>query len=284
MNIITGRTGHPHVTSQQQRDTYAAIFGETDKVLNVGRRLEAEHIGNNVVRVYDGQISMQGCTASVDVGEYEDIQFVAGTIGSIRRDLLVAKYRKTTEDYETVESVELAAIYNPMTDVYVDEVYGYSKNSIQIENELSIRDGATEYTMPLYEVVFDGVTVSEINPLFTLEEWNPVVLSSNFINSTEDRMLKYRRKGNLVEITGAIRTTSELAVGEWQVGTIDDESSRPDISFETVCQGTATAVFMLRVQASGEMIVSRYRTGGSSSFEKIPNNAWLSIHAIYTVE
>ena len=283
MNIITGKTGQPHVTSQQQRDTNAAIFGNVDKVLNIGRQLEAEHIGNNVVRVYDGQVSMHGCISSIDSGEYEDVQFELGYIGQIRRDMLAVRYTKTVVNSEAIEQCELIAIKNMLCDIPLEGNI-YAENSIFINNELDIRDGATEYTMPLYEVVFNGVNITELIPLFSLEEWHPITLTSSFVNNAEAKALRYRKKGHTIEINGSIKATSQLSTDEQLVGIIDNADNYPSIEFEVLSQASGTAIYMLRIKTTGEITISRYRSAGSSSFERIPNNTWFSVHAVYTVE
>ena len=47
MEIITGYTGKPHVTSEQDRDVNIGVVGEGSYVLRTGMRLAAEVSSNN---------------------------------------------------------------------------------------------------------------------------------------------------------------------------------------------------------------------------------------------
>lgn len=47
MDIITGYTGSPHVTAEQDRDINIGIFGNESYVLQTGSQLAAEVSSNN---------------------------------------------------------------------------------------------------------------------------------------------------------------------------------------------------------------------------------------------
>lgn len=47
MDIITGYTGSPHVTAEQDRDINIGIFGNESYVLQTGSQLTAEVSSNN---------------------------------------------------------------------------------------------------------------------------------------------------------------------------------------------------------------------------------------------
>ena len=65
MDIITGYTGSPHVTAEQDRDVNIGIFGAESYVLRTGSQLKAEVSSNNEIKVRDGVIMHQGCAASI---------------------------------------------------------------------------------------------------------------------------------------------------------------------------------------------------------------------------
>ena len=64
MEIITGYTGKPHVTSEQDRDVNIGVVGEGSYVLRTGMQLAAEVSSNNEIKIRDGVLMHQGCTAS----------------------------------------------------------------------------------------------------------------------------------------------------------------------------------------------------------------------------
>ena len=108
MNIITGYTGKKHVTAGNDGCLNMGFAGTDDYVLNVGKKLEAQIVSNNQVRIFDGEILMQGRQASIDAGTYEDVNIENGEQLLGRNDLIVARY---TLDSETaVEKIELAVV------------------------------------------------------------------------------------------------------------------------------------------------------------------------------
>lgn len=54
MEIITGYTGKPHVTAEQDRDVNEGIFDTGSFVLKTGSQLAAELVSNNEIKVRDG--------------------------------------------------------------------------------------------------------------------------------------------------------------------------------------------------------------------------------------
>lgn len=50
MEIITGYTGKPHVTSEQDRDVNIGVVGEGSYVLRTGMQLAAEVSSNNEIK------------------------------------------------------------------------------------------------------------------------------------------------------------------------------------------------------------------------------------------
>lgn len=53
MEIITGYTGKPHVTAEQDRDVNEGIFDTGSFVLKTGSQLAAELVSNNEIKVRD---------------------------------------------------------------------------------------------------------------------------------------------------------------------------------------------------------------------------------------
>lgn len=286
MNIITGRTGQPHVTSQQVRDTNSAVFGSGDCVLNVGRLLEAEKVGTNTIRIFDGQLSMQGCIASIEAGEYDDVTIQNGTIGKQRYDLIAAHYSKTdSADGQYVENVILRVIKG--TDInYLGEASSVPSVS-SVADSVSIRDGAIEYDFPLYKIHIQELDIVSIEPLFEVTGydtgWQNVQFSQYFKNSGEETMLQYRRIGSQVEIRGDITPTQSLpfsAYADYPIGYIP-KNCAPSKALTVLCQGTNLSEWMLSVSKDGVLSMSRMRQGGVYKNLELKN--WSALHIMYFV-
>ena len=59
MEIITGYTGKPHVTSEQDRDVNIGVVGEGSYVLQTGMQLAAEVSSNNEIKIRDGVLKLR---------------------------------------------------------------------------------------------------------------------------------------------------------------------------------------------------------------------------------
>lgn len=154
MNIITGYTGEPHITSAQDRAAHQGIIGEGSCILNVGNKLAAEVVSANEVRIRDGILSHQGCFGIVEAGTYDTLTIANGTQGMLRHDLIVCRYEKNTGT--NVESLSLvvlqgaASASNPADPAY---------------NTGDIQDGDSPVDMPLYRVNIDGITIDSVDIL-----------------------------------------------------------------------------------------------------------------------
>lgn len=154
MNIITGYTGKKHVTAGNDGCLNMGFAGTDDYVLNVGKKLEAQIVSNNQVRIFDGEILMQGRQASIDAGTYEDVNIENGEQLLGRNDLIVARY---TLDSETaVEKIELAVVKGTAAETAEDPEI----------TEGDIRNEASLHEMPLYRVKLEGLTLTAVEPLF----------------------------------------------------------------------------------------------------------------------
>lgn len=157
MNIITGYTGTPHITSLQDRAGHQGAYGTGSYVLNVGNKLTATAASANEIRVADGCISHQGCLAIIEPGTYDSVEIANGTQGMNRNDLIVARYTKNAET--NVESMALVVIQGEPTSGTASDP-SYTSGNIQ--------SGATTADMPLYRVALSGVTIESVTALFTI--------------------------------------------------------------------------------------------------------------------
>lgn len=155
MDIITGYTGTPHITAENDRDINIGIFGSKSYVLQTGTMLTAEISNNNEIKVRDGVIMHQGCAASIKKNTYDSVTINNGSQGMKRIDLLVARYEKQPET--NVESLTLKVLQGTPVETS-PQVPEHTEGDIQV--------GDTVADMPLYEVEIDGLNITEIRKVF----------------------------------------------------------------------------------------------------------------------
>lgn len=92
MEIVTGRTGSPHITSVQDRALNQGIVGKDVYILNTGQNLSVEIASNNEIHINDGALLYQGCEFAVAPSTYDTITVPNGSQGMMRKDLITIKY------------------------------------------------------------------------------------------------------------------------------------------------------------------------------------------------
>lgn len=92
MEIVTGHTGTPHITSVQDRALNQGIVGKGAYILNTGQNLKAEIASNNEIHINDGALVYQGCEFAVAPSTYDTITVPNGSQGMQRKDLITIKY------------------------------------------------------------------------------------------------------------------------------------------------------------------------------------------------
>lgn len=98
MEIITGKTGVPHVYAADDAELYKLFLGDGAYVLPTGNRLVATLDGASKVRVTDGSIIVQGRLAKIRQSTgFQELNLASGVIGQKRVDLVVAEYKKEQE-------------------------------------------------------------------------------------------------------------------------------------------------------------------------------------------
>ena len=205
MEIITGYTGKPHVTAEQDRDVNEGIFDTGSFILKTGSQLAAELVSNNEIKVRDGVLVIQGCTAVIKKNTYDPVTIANGSQGMKRIDLIVARYNKNEET--KIEEVMLKVIQGT-PNASTAAVPTYKTGDIQ--------SGDLVADMPLYKVTLDGLNVTSVDKMFTVIPTLPE-LSSNLKSISADsgwqymtasnlsEKLKFRKIGHVVFVAGSIR-------------------------------------------------------------------------------
>lgn len=155
MEIITGYTGKPHVTSEQDRDVNIGVVGEESYVLQTGMQLAAEVSSNNEIKIRDGVLMHQGCTASIKKNTYDPLTITNGSQGMKRVDLIVARYEKNQDN--GIESLDLKVIQGTPAE---------SNPAAPQYTEGDIQAGDYVADMPMYQVIIEGLNITEVKKMF----------------------------------------------------------------------------------------------------------------------
>lgn len=185
MDIITGYTGSPHVTAEQDRDVNIGIFGAESYVLRTGSRLKAEVSSNNEIKVRDGVIMHQGCAASIKKNTYDSLTIANGSQGMKRVDLIVARYSR---DQNTKEESLVLKVIQGTPKESGPAVPGYTTGDIQAGDLIA--------DMPLYQVTLNGLNITEVKQLFATQD-SIAELSSNLANIKAD-LIKANNSLNVI--------------------------------------------------------------------------------------
>jgi hypothetical protein len=158
LKIVTGRTGTPHVSSNQIQAFNRSLLGDL-AILDLGQHFDAVVRDANTIRIYDGCIVVQGIYAIIPHDEYEDILVEPVSVGNTRIDTIYLHYAKDMEnDTESVE-IDIAqgeeAVNNPV------------KPDIDAGGDTW--EGTTDIRIPLYDV-----TVTSFETTITAYEYMDV--------------------------------------------------------------------------------------------------------------
>ena len=224
MDIITGYTGSPHVTAEQDRDVNIGIFGAESYVLRTGSQLKAEVSSNNEIKVRDGVIMHQGCAASIKKNTYDSLTIANGSQGMKRVDLIVARYSR---DQNTKEESLVLKVIQGTPKESGPAVPGYTTGDIQAGDLIA--------DMPLYQVTLNGLNITEVKQLFATQDsiaglssklknaettiknnlmtinTYPVTLNTSNVK-TSDSWIECNRIGNLVMVNGCTKITKNVNV------------------------------------------------------------------------
>lgn len=198
MEIVSGRTGKPHVTSQQFRQLIEGTVGQESCILTSGENLEPELASNNSLKIRSGMLAHHGNISSVKIGTYDEVGLSNGSQGMKRIDLVVCRYTKNAET--EVESCDWVVIMgtpaasNPVAPAYT------------VGN---LQDGDLVDDCPIFEVHYDGINVTEVKKLVSVVS-NLTELNSNIkiLNSKNDN-------GHALKVFNA---SENLAYGCWDDG------------------------------------------------------------------
>ncbi|WP_370781802.1 hypothetical protein [[Ruminococcus] lactaris] len=154
MEIVSGKTGSPHVTSQQFRQILEGTIGQGSCILTSGENLEPELTSNNLLKIRSGIMAHHGNVSAVKIGTYDEVTITNGTQGMKRKDLVVNRYTRNKET--GIETNEWLYIMGTPTSG-TPTVPAYTKGNLQ--------EGDLVDDCPVFEITLDGINVTEVKKL-----------------------------------------------------------------------------------------------------------------------
>lgn len=153
--VLDVRIGDEHITPEQIMDVNIGTYGPGDYVIPTGKKLEAQLISNNTVRIFDGVMVYNGVRDVIAVNNYHDIAIENGSQGMNRNDIIVRHFSKSEEtqfgeaEFQVIKGTPASV---DATDPSVSET--------------NLRDGDLTHDMKLYRVRLEGLNVVGLDPLF----------------------------------------------------------------------------------------------------------------------
>lgn len=158
MHLITGYSGTPHITSANDGEVNAHIFGTGSYVFDSRTRFSADIISNNVININAGEGLLNGRYFEIVTGGHDVANIDNGSAGVNRIDLIVARYTKDNES--GIEDMFIHVIKG--TPSATPEAPAYESGNIL--------DGVGIADFPLYKVNIEGITIKSVESLYAIRK------------------------------------------------------------------------------------------------------------------
>lgn len=232
MEIVSGRVGRPHVTSQQFRQIIEGIVGDGSCILPSGENLEPELVSNNSLKIRSGMMCHHGNVSSVKIGTYDEVELTNGSQGMKRIDLVVNRYTRNEEDNteknEWIVIMGTPAESNPT-------VPEYTKGNLQ--------EGDLVDDCPAFEVHFDGINITEVTKMLEIDQTNKDLtekLGFQMLLNTDEQQIYTMYGGRVKVVSGTMVVDITMSIGyaalfslEQLKGWFGDDYVAPRLSIKT---------------------------------------------------
>lgn len=204
MKIVSGRTGSPHVTSQQFRQMLEGIIGQGSYIITSGENLKPELSSNNLLKIRSGMMAHHGCISCVDIGTYDEVTLTNGSQGTKRIDLIVNRYTRNAEtevencSWKVIQGTPVAS--NPAAPAYTSG---------------NLQDGDLVDDCPAFEVHYDGINVTEVKSLLSVTDGLSELNSKLSVYVLEEKECSPKDTG---ENQWKYRKWSNGSVEIWRIG------------------------------------------------------------------
>ena len=264
MELVTGRKGSPHITSQQDRQKNQGTWGEDAYIMKTGNMLEPQVQSSNEIHIRDGALMFQGALFAVKVGTYDVVTINNGSQGMLRKDLIVARY--TYDVAQNVESAEWVVIQGEPAE---------SNPVLPTPTSGDIQTGSTTVDCPVFAVNLDGINVTgvDIIPEYAdtipelmeavaeLNSKKPVFLSSSTVNPSISLTHESMEDDVIYDFIAVVQSSLDNTTYKQEItarlngGTIGINGDNAHLM----------STFMGQCQKGDTLAISSYKTGGNYS-------------------
>lgn len=277
MKIVSGRTGSPHVTSQQFRQMLEGIIGQGSYIITSGENLKPELSSNNLLKIRSGMMAHHGCISCVDIGTYDEVTLTNGSQGMKRIDLIVNRYTRNAEtevencSWKVIQGTPVAS--NPAVPAYTSG---------------NLQDGDLVDDCPAFEVHYDGINVTEVKSLLSVVD-GLSELSSNLVNAKNELTNISNKLTVLSDSINNLGSTKTVKLANKSssngVATYTDYVTLPSAgSYVIYCNATMSGTPTAGVSNIGIQINSIDGTGNFHSLGSCSHNgAYLDINGFFVV-
>lgn len=253
MEIITGYRGEPHVSSQQERNAYIAIFGGAVTILkDIDSELAPTVVSANLIEIADGMLVAEGCTACIEHGTSDSLTIENGSQGMQRIDLIVARY--TRDAGTAVEDMKLAVINGTPS---------ATDPTVPAHTSGLIADGDPVVDFPLYKVNISGISITSVECLVEVTSvaalitglQNAVTELQETVSNTKLTMVNAPLGtlpfNNAGAAGGTISVAQYIPTGYTMIGAVPALSGYFGAYFYTCYAASATSVYVQLFRNSG---------------------------------
>lgn len=195
MELVTGRKGSAHITSQQDRMKHQGTWGSGAYILQTGQMLEPQVQSSNEIRIRDGALMVQGALGCVKVNTYDPVTIQNGTQGMKRTDLICWQYIYDAE--QDVESAEWVVIQGTPAETDPQQP-AYTDGDIQQED--------SPVQVPVFAVELDGINVTGVTTLI------PTAPTLEGLNDKLDEKIIVQRYSNRINVSNGQNSYTAINV------------------------------------------------------------------------
>ena len=238
IELVDGKAGTAHISSEDKAIIHQAKFGKSDMVFDWGDVLKCTMGSANKATIGTGCASIQGLDWHITAAE--SVTISNGSQGMKRNDIICAHYHRDSKTGN--ENVELTVLKgSPNATAAADPKVPSGK----------ILSGAVDAYMPLWRIPLNGITVGTPVRLFTprgalwdsvTQQWKPPYTNDS---------LTLCRVGRVVTINGNVKFTGS---GQQNYSTANEtipEAFRPLVDMSIIA--FPSCCFSLLVERDGKV-------------------------------
>lgn len=287
--------------------TKSGTFDITTTVIDSRGRKASKTISISVLSYYSPKITVFKVERCNSDGTLND----NGIYAKVTYAFNIAPIENKNTKSILFEYAEAGGIYTTLktiTDVYTQSSSFITTTTFDINKTYSIRITVTDYftdrtedepllsEQVILDIKADGLSVAvgkvaekerTFESGWTFEavedtDWLPLTLASGFKAYNTEQAPEYRVKSKTVEIRGAVSPITAFASSNTRVTFATLPATlAPDKAFHILCQGSSKNTWLLSVQPSGDLTISRY---GLTEYATVETTAWLTFQTTFTID